>query len=263
MDEQDQSAYNKAIVKNAYKGGRPPLWETIYLATWPDYVAEAEKNGIIPTDSNYRLWRLGKWHVNKEDGKKYSGVGGFFNGIADAWKNAAPQALADVANIVGRVLPGASNITDKIEDKLSDGRHSWEELGGPVEKLINSAVSVASKGAEVAGKKQGGKLSKVNRLMPRESKIGNTRGHGVVYPVPDIKLNPDLAKVIAMASGSSPLDKTEKHSLSNLSKHHYNLIKNYKKQRKLPGLNPRRKITKGGRTFVSLRNILITPEAAP
>lgn len=252
LTDQQKQWYDLPINK-----GKASLKDIFFSGgSWQQYVYDANKQGITPTDENYRLFRLGKLSELNDREEAYKSRGALGN-IVDAWINASPQALADAANIVGKVLPGASNITDKIEDKLGNGKHSWEELGGPVEKLINASATGAAK---LAGKG----LAKVNRLMPRESKIGNTRGHGVVYPVPDIKLNPDLAKLVSMVTGSSPLDMSDtKGSLSNLLHHHVNLVKNYKRQRKLPGLNPRRKITKGGRTFVSLRNILITPEAAP
>lgn len=106
-----------------------------------------------------------------------------------------------------------------------------------------------------------GSGSRILRKLPQETKTDNARGKGVVYPVPDIKLNPELAKAVAMTKGGSPLDPENQMALSNLKHHQYNLIKNYKN--KLPGLNLRRKITKGGKTFISFKNILISPEAAP
>lgn len=111
-----------------------------------------------------------------------------------------------------------------------------------------------------------GKGNKVLRLMPTESKVANQRGTGVHRSIPDIVLNPELSKMVNMLQGESPLDTANesKTPLTNQKVHQYNLIRNYKyKNRKLPGLNPRRKITKGGRTFTSLKNILVTPSAAP
>jgi hypothetical protein len=112
-----------------------------------------------------------------------------------------------------------------------------------------------------AGVEPLGKCVRLMRKLPQESKVDNAKGHGVVYPIPDIKLDPELAKTIAMTQKGSPLDPENQMALSNLKEHQYNLIKNYK--RKLPGLNLRRKITKGGKTFISFKNILVTPEAAP
>jgi hypothetical protein len=106
-----------------------------------------------------------------------------------------------------------------------------------------------------------GKLGRVMRKMPVETKIGNPKQAGCVYPIPDIKLDPNLAAAVSMAKEGSPLDSSNPVALPNLQHRQHQLLKNYK--RKLPGLNLRRKITKGGRTFVSFKNILVTPEAAP
>lgn len=114
---------------------------------------------------------------------------------------------------------------------------------------------------EGSGVVMSNKTMRLLSKMPKESKVNNHSGTGVIHSIPDIKLDPALAQIVAMTKGGSPLDEHNPVSLSDLHDKHRNLIKNYKS--KLPGLNPRRKITKGGRTFVSFKNILVTPDAAP
>ena len=130
-------------------------------------------------------------------------------------------------------------------------------------KKVAEHIPGVKEAAEKVPSLGGGKFRKVHRLMPRESKIGNCVGSGMHIPVPDLKMNPEMRKVVAMVTGESPLDKHAKMSVSNIAAYHNQLIKNYKHHRKLPGLNLRRKITKGGRTFTTLKNILVTPLAAP
>lgn len=60
------------------------------------------------------------------------------------FETAVLPALGDVANIVGKVIPGASAITDKIEDVTNHGVHSWDDLG-PFTYLIEAAPALASK----------------------------------------------------------------------------------------------------------------------
>lgn len=121
---------------------------------WPNYQKEMREQGLDPTEDGYRLQRLEKWiqaqELDAQTRKNMEGhntIGGFFKGAWDSFTQVAPQALADVANVVGRVLPGSSLITDKLEEALNpEGKkHSWEELGGPWENVINGAVGAAGK----------------------------------------------------------------------------------------------------------------------
>lgn len=118
---------------------------------WEDYQREQREAGIQPSEEQYRLLRMEKLIEQRLQTTKnqegYDGIGGFFKGAWESFTQVAPGALADVANVIGRVLPGSSLITDKIEDALNpEGKkHSWEELGGPWENVINGAVGAAGK----------------------------------------------------------------------------------------------------------------------
>jgi hypothetical protein len=121
------------------------------LETWPEYQEQARKEGRTATEDQYRLYRLEKyvpWKIQAEKNKEeYSGIGGFFKGAWESFRDVAPQALTDVAHVIGSVLPGASVVTNNIEGALNpEGKkHSWEELGGPVESVINKAVGATGK----------------------------------------------------------------------------------------------------------------------
>lgn len=152
---------------------------------------------------------------------------------------------------------------DKRHSKKHPGFHKVAEKIARKEHLpIERANAILA--ASTRRHLEGGS-SKVERLMPQESKVNNQRGTGVHRSVPDIVLNPELSKMVNMLQGESPLDKENTTSpLKNQKVHQYNLVKNYKsRNRKVPGLNPRRKITKGGRTYTSLKNLLVTPNSAP
>lgn len=262
LPEHYRNEWNKPI-PHGFSKTVTELLRNAPMGTYEEWSKYEKEQGRNPTEMGYRAERVQKKMKQDALNDKYSGIGGFFKGVVDAWATAGPKALGDAINIIGRVIPGASAVTDKIEDKLNPNheKHSWEELGGPAEAVINGAVSAAKKGVEVA---KGSGVDKVKRLLPQETKVGKTKGNGMVYPIPDIKLQPELAQMIAMMKGGSPLDKDSKESLSNLAKHQASLVHNFiNKNRKLPGLNLRRKITKGGRTFTSMKNILVTPEAAP
>jgi hypothetical protein len=142
----------------------------------------------------------------------------------------------------------------------------WKDFIGGAKEGYNGVIALGQQigipGSDLAPLLGEG-LAKVHRLMPKESKVNNSVGTGVHHSVPDIKLNPELRNAVAMVTGNTPLDKHAANSLPNLKQHHINHIKNYVTRRKLPGLRPRNKITKGGRTFTTLKNILVTPNAAP
>lgn len=146
--------------------------------------------------------------------------------------------------VMAKTLSGAAKLGNR---KFKEGRAYRPQMQGS--------------GIEAIGDTPSGSMPRILRKLPQETKTDNSRGKGMVYPIPDIKLQPDLAQAVEMTKGGSPLDAENPMALSNLKEHKYNLVKNYK--RKLPGLNLRRKITKGGKTFVSFKNILVTPEAAP
>lgn len=53
----------------------------------------------------------------------------WYEQIGEVFKTAVVPAIGDVANILGKVIPGASLITDEIEKVTNHGVHSWDDLG--------------------------------------------------------------------------------------------------------------------------------------
>lgn len=326
---------------------RPDL-NLITGGTWRNYVAQMKAEGKPTSDIGYRAFRLKKYLPIIPKIKKYQGIAGFFRGAVDAWISEGPKNLADAFSVVGNIIPGAHEITDKIEDKLNPNHDpkSWELIGGPAGTAISKATEAAkaATGGRVRRRKKGagsfadliyessnGKISreqanklvensnkteydpskhkdaslsgffdfvkegskpiidaydkyispvvsiakfaagvdssmaKTLRSLPQDTKFTPNKGCGVIYPIPDMHMNPDLANLITtMKHSKSPFHKDNKESLPNLDQHHSKLLNNFRtKNRKLPGLNPRRKITKGGRTFTTMKNLLVSPQAAP
>lgn len=326
---------------------RPDL-NLISGGTWRNYVAEMKQQGKPTSDIGYRAYRLKKYLPIIPKTKKYQGVAGFFRGAVDAWISEGPKNLSDAFSVVGDIVPGAHEITDKIQDKLNPTHvpKSWELIGGPAGTAISKATEAAkgATGGRVRRRKKmggGGTLAdllyegnhgkisreeaerqaatanetkfdpskhkepslagffhfvqegskpiidaydkyvapvvsiakfaagvdpaKTLRALPQDTKFTANKGSGVIYPIPDMHMDPDLANLITtMKHAKSPFHKENAESLSNLSQHHSKLINNFRtKNRKLPGLNPRRKITKGGRTFTTMKNLLVSPQAAP
>jgi hypothetical protein len=120
LDDADKEAWDQPIKKTVYQPGgeKPTLWETVYSATWPDYLAYAKSKGITPTDNNYRLWRLGKWYQNRNNGAKYSGIDGFFRGIGDTFAD-APKLITDAGTYyTAEAVETGGNIASSAADKL-------------------------------------------------------------------------------------------------------------------------------------------------
>lgn len=130
-------------------------------------------------------------------------------------------------------------------------------IPGPIGEAASYLPSIGDDNPE-----EGDGMSRVGRLMRSETRVPNARGTGVHHSVPDIKLDPHLRDAVAMVTGNTPLDHYSSNGLDNLKHHHINHVKNFK-NKKLGGLTLRRKLTKGGRTFTTLKNILVTPDAAP
>lgn len=57
-------------------------------------------------------------------------------------ETAVVPAIGDVANILGKVIPGLNLITDEIEKVTNHGVHSWDDLG-PLGALIEIAPNLA------------------------------------------------------------------------------------------------------------------------
>ena len=113
--------------------------------------AEAlRKEGLEPSETAYRLQRLEAWseHKKKQD-NRYNGFTGFLRGAFSAIVYQAPLSLCQVANVLGKIIPGAQKVTDKIEEKLNpDGKPlPIEELGGVAEKAWNLGIKAADKAA--------------------------------------------------------------------------------------------------------------------
>ena len=104
--------------------------------------------GLEPSETAYRLQRLEAWseHKKRQD-NRYSGFTGFLRGAFEAIVYQAPLSLCQVANTLGKIIPGAQKVTDKIEEKLNpDGKPlPVEELGGIGEKAWNLAVKAGEK----------------------------------------------------------------------------------------------------------------------
>lgn len=84
------------------------------------------------------------------------------------------------------------------------------------------------------------------------------RNASVTDPM-DLKLDPKLRDMVAVTQGNSPYDSNNKEHLSDLPKHINHLRKNIRGG--LRGLHKPRSLTiKGGRTYTSLKNLLVRPE---
>lgn len=209
----------------------------------------------MPKRSREDVDRLGSWYTASKTKKvtpvdKVTAIMAPRSGVtgAEARDKVMAKTISGAPKLGNRKFKGGRPYRPKMQN---GGTLVREKIDNPiVNKIITKGLANV-----------GGAHSRIARKLPQESKVDNSTGKGVVYPIPDIKLDPELAKTVAMTKGGSPLDPENPLALSNLKEHQYNLVKNYK--RKLPGLNLRRKITKGGKTFVSFKNILVTPEAAP
>lgn len=106
------------------------------------------------SEVEYRAFRTEKlWKVIQDDRayqSSHSGFLGAIKSIYEAYRDAGPMALVDASNIIGRIVPQAKVVTDQIEETLnSEGKkHSWEELGGTTEKIIEKAVDKTHEEAE-------------------------------------------------------------------------------------------------------------------
>lgn len=111
-----------------------------------------EEQGLDSSEHAYRVLTATGLRNLHEANEKYKGIGGFFKGAADAWKEGVPAAIAQVANVVGKVLPGANVVTDQIEHATNpDGEPlALDMIGGPLGMIANGAVGVA--GHVVGGK---------------------------------------------------------------------------------------------------------------
>lgn len=180
------------------------------------------------------------------------------------------DALRKAPKVGNRIFKGGRAYRPKMQSARgvkypqipsASGAGFWDDLskGTKIFGAIHPTAGVAVNGLMKLVGHGGGRIL---RKLPGQTLINNDRGNGMVYPIPDLKTDAELAKTIAMTKHGSPLDENNDMALSNLPVHKYNLVKNFKHKRLL-GLNPRRKITKGGKTFVSFKNLLVTPNAAP
>lgn len=125
---------------------------------WAD---QQRAQGKEPNIDEYRWLRLQATIRASADAEKYqsshSGFLGFIKGAAESFAHAAPQGAADALNVIGRVLPGASHVTDKLEGILNPNGdpHSWEQLGGPTEMVVNGATNLAARAGGRVRKGQG------------------------------------------------------------------------------------------------------------
>jgi hypothetical protein len=95
---------------------------------------------------------------------------------------------------------------------------------------------------------------------------------GKHHSIPDLLLNPELARAAQMISGGTPLDKdNETAEVSHKRARQEQVLRDHvprlKNKKKLTALrrphNFGRHKKEGGRTFTSLKNIYVTPAAAP
>lgn len=119
---------------------------------------------------------------------------------------------------------------------------------------------------------EGGATIPMLSKLPQMDYVPKSRASGAHYAIPDMKLNPDLARAGQMISGGSPLDKdNEIAEVSNKRKRQEQVmldhVPRFKNPKKLTALrrphNFGRHKKEGGRTFTSLKNIFVTPAAAP
>ena len=151
LPEELRKAYHEPIL---HDGDKPNSFQFFTMLVkgapkqYEQWSEQQRKLGIIPSEELYRLQRLEAWseHKSRQD-NRYSGFVGFLRGAIDAVVAQAPLSLAQVANMLGEVVPGAKKVTDKIEEKLNPDNAPLpiELVGGLAEKAYNLSVQAASK----------------------------------------------------------------------------------------------------------------------
>ena len=151
LPEELKKAYHEPILHDGDKPNSFQFFTMLVKGAPKQYEQWAEqqrKLGIIASEELYRLQRLEAWseHKSRQD-NRYSGFVGFLRGAIDAVVAQAPLSLAQVANMLGKVVPGAKKVTDKIEENLNPDNAPLpiELVGGLAEKAYNLSVQAASK----------------------------------------------------------------------------------------------------------------------
>lgn len=157
-------------------GGSP--FNQFVFPSYNEWAEQQRASGREPNEQLFRIQKADAWsdHYEKVDqNSKYQGVGGFFKGVGDAFKAAGPLALAQVADVFGKVIPGANVVTDELQGVLNPDHQklAFDEVGGPFGAILHGAVGAAS---EVAGGSyglSGGLTDAAAHVLPPSSTLTN------------------------------------------------------------------------------------------
>ena len=152
LPEDLRNVYNGPIWHRGQKASQADLLARFVKGhPWFDYETWAEEQkmkGFEPTEQLYRLQKLEAWseHKARQDAR-VKGFLGFLKGAYEAVLYQSPVSLAQVANVLGRVIPGASKITNQIEERLNPDHQQlpFDAVGGIAGKVLNGAVDAAGK----------------------------------------------------------------------------------------------------------------------
>lgn len=225
--------------------------------------ASGRSVGTIPTD--------------KRHSKNHPGFKKVAQRIAKKEHIPIARANAILATSTRKRLTGGTTLGDYMP-KLGDlsGDQGYKFSGGKWYKNSFAGLKeVPESAVPVSYRQQAGRpvLPMLNKL-PQMDFIPKSQGSGVHLSIPDMKLNPELAKAAQMISNGSPLDKDNEISeVSDKRARQEQVMKDHVprfkvgKRVKVTALrrphNFGRHKKEGGRTFTSLKNIYVTPAAAP
>jgi hypothetical protein len=227
--------------------------------------------------------RLGKWYdqtVNKR--MKESAEDKITKIIAPRNSVTGSQKRDEIMNKVtkkmaknklgGAYIKEGGDIGRLPKDKVHNKKHpGFKKVAQKIARKEHIPIERANAilAASTRRHLEGGSM--INKL-PQMDFIPKSRASGQTREVPDLKLDRQLAKAGQMMSGGAPLDKdNEKAEVSDKKARQEQVLRDFaprlKNKKRLTALrrphNFGRHKKEGGRTFTSMKNIYVTPAAAP